>query len=149
MSFSCSNTLASFQRYINKIFTKKLDIIYHCLFGYHFGLYQGPQLATRRCNALRFRTSPKIRALGQFKKVLLLPRKGLVLGIGGLGPRHQHKGKKYKIVKAWLKRKLIKDIQVFLGLSNFYQRFIKNFSKILVLLTLILKTTSSPTNINT
>ena len=45
-------------------------------------------------------------------------------------------------VKAWPKPKSIRDIQVFLGFANFYQRFIQGFSKIVALLTSILKTTA-------
>ena len=36
---------------------------------------------------------------------------------------------------------LIKDIQVFIGFANFYQRFIQGFNRIAKLLTSILKTT--------
>ena len=35
----------------------------------------------------------------------------------------------------------VRDIQVFIGFANFYQRFIRGFSKIATLLTLMLKTT--------
>ena len=48
-----------------------------------------------------------------------------------------------KAVKAWPKLQSIRDIQVFLSFANFYRRFIKGFSKIAALLTLILKTTAS------
>ena len=48
-------------------------------------------------------------------------------------------------VKAWLEPKSIRDIQVFLGFINFYQRFIQGFSKIVAPLTSMLKTTSDRT----
>lgn len=38
----------------------------------------------------------------------------------------------------------MRNIQVFLRFANFYQRFIQGFSKIVALLTSILKITSSP-----
>ena len=37
---------------------------------------------------------------------------------------------KIKIVLDWLVSKLLKEIQKFLGLANYYRRFIKDFAKI-------------------
>lgn len=48
--------------------------------------------------------------------------------------------KRIKFVKTWLETQLIKNIQVFLDFFNFYRRFIKNFNKITISYTLILKT---------
>ena len=50
-----------------------------------------------------------------------------------------------KVVKAWPKPQLVKDIQVFLGFANFYRRFIRNFSRIAAPFTLILQTTDDET----
>ena len=36
----------------------------------------------------------------------------------------QIEDKKIKVVKNWLKQKLVQDIQVFIGFANFYQNFI-------------------------
>ena len=52
--------------------------------------------------------------------------------------------KKMQAVKTLPKPKFFKDAQVFLGFVNFYRRFIPGFSKIVVPLTLMLKTTISP-----
>ena len=49
--------------------------------------------------------------------------------------------KKIEVVKDWPEPKLICDIQVFLGFTNFYWQFIQNFSRIAALFTSILKTT--------
>ena len=46
-------------------------------------------------------------------------------------------------IKKWLEPESIQDIQVFIGFANFYQCFIKSFSRIAVPLTAILKTTGS------
>ena len=43
-------------------------------------------------------------------------------------------------MKNWLKPKLLKDIQAFLGFANFYRRFIQSFSKIVRPLISMLKT---------
>ena len=52
--------------------------------------------------------------------------------------------KRFEVVKEWPELKSIRDIQVFLGFSNFYWRFIQGFSKIVAPLTSMLKTTRSP-----
>jgi len=41
---------------------------------------------------------------------------------------------KVKVVLDWPVSKLVKEIQKFLGLSNYYRRFVKNFVKIVRLL---------------
>ena len=41
---------------------------------------------------------------------------------------------KVKAVLNWLVPKLVKDIQRFLGLANYYRRFVKGFAKIVRLL---------------
>ncbi len=51
------------------------------------------------------------------------------------------------MMKTWLDRQSVRDIQVFLGFANFYRRFIKNFGKIAALLTSILQITKKLTNI--
>ena len=50
---------------------------------------------------------------------------------------------KIEAVKAWPKPNSIRNIHVFLGFANFYQRFIQKFSKIVTPLTLMLKITSA------
>ena len=47
--------------------------------------------------------------------------------------------KQIETVENWPEPKLIRDIQVFLGFANFYQRFIQSLSKIARPLTLILR----------
>ena len=42
-------------------------------------------------------------------------------------------------VKDWPEPQLVRDIQVFLGFTNFYRSFIKNFSKITASLTSMLQ----------
>ena len=49
---------------------------------------------------------------------------------------------KIEVVKNWLEPKSMRNIQVFLGFANFYQRFIQGFSKIARPLTSMLKTLS-------
>jgi len=42
---------------------------------------------------------------------------------------------KVKTIQEWLEPKKVKDIQFFLGFTNFYRRFIFNYSDIVILLT--------------
>ena len=49
--------------------------------------------------------------------------------------------KQIEAVKNWPEPTLIRDIQVFIGFANFYQRFTQGFSRIATLLTSLLKTT--------
>ena len=50
--------------------------------------------------------------------------------------------KRIEAVNAWPKLKSIRDLQLFLGFSNFYQGFIQGFSKIAMPITSMLKTIS-------
>ena len=55
---------------------------------------------------------------------------GQVISSKGIKVTHD----KVKAVKLWPKPKMVRDIQDFLGLANFYQRFIKGFTGIARLL---------------
>jgi len=46
---------------------------------------------------------------------------------------------KVKTIQEWPEPKKIKDIQFFLGFSNFYRHFIFNYSDIVILLTCLTK----------
>lgn len=50
------------------------------------------------------------------------------------------------MVRTWPKPQSIYNIQVFLGLTNFYKQFIKGFSKITISFTLIFKTITLSTS---
>ena len=45
---------------------------------------------------------------------------------------------KVKIIQDWLESKKVKDIQSFLGFTNFYYQFIFNYSDIVILLTCLI-----------
>ena len=51
------------------------------------------------------------------------------------------KDEQIKTIKNWPKLMSVKEIHIFIGFINFYQRFIQSFSRIAILLTLLLKTT--------
>ncbi len=48
-----------------------------------------------------------------------------------------------KAVHDWPEAQSVRDIQVFLGFANLYQRFIQGFSRLVALLTFMLKTSSA------
>ena len=52
--------------------------------------------------------------------------------------------KKIKVVKKLLELMSVQDIQVFLDFANFHWQFIQSFSRIVALLTLMLKTAAPP-----
>ncbi len=52
---------------------------------------------------------------------------------------------KIEAVRDWPELQSVRDIQVFLGFANFYRRFIRNFSRIAVPLTSMLRTTNEST----
>ena len=50
--------------------------------------------------------------------------------------------KRIEAIKQWPEPQLVRDIQVFLGFTNFYRQFIQGFSRIAASLTSMLKTSS-------
>ena len=51
--------------------------------------------------------------------------------------------KRIEVIKDWPKPKSVRNIQIFLGFTNFYRQLIQGLSKIAALFTLMLKTTGS------
>ena len=51
-------------------------------------------------------------------------------------------GKRIKAIREWPESKSVRDIQVFLDFTNFYRRFIRNFSRIAALLISMLRITN-------
>jgi RNase H-like domain found in reverse transcriptase/Reverse transcriptase (RNA-dependent DNA polymerase)/Integrase zinc binding domain/Chromo (CHRromatin Organisation MOdifier) domain/Retroviral aspartyl protease len=60
---------------------------------------------------------------------------GFVIGINGISMDPA----KVAAIQDWATPKSVFDIQVFLGLANFYRRFVRNYSKIAIPLTTLLK----------
>jgi len=59
-----------------------------------------------------------------------IPILGVIVGKGQVKMEQE----KIKTIKAWKTPMKVKDIKSFLGFTNFYQRFIQNFSHIVRLL---------------
>lgn len=62
---------------------------------------------------------------------------GYRIGLGGVAMDDR----KVKAVTEWPEPKTVKELQRFLGFTNFYQRFIKNFSMVAAPLTSLLRET--------
>jgi len=60
---------------------------------------------------------------------------GFVIGVNGISMDPA----KVAAIKEWATPKTVLEIQIFLGLANFYRRFVKNYSKIAAPLTALLK----------
>ena len=141
MLFGLSNTLTSFQGYINKILIEKLNtfiIVYmDDIFIYTENQNWGHVKAVQwvmdfpRKNGL----------FANLKKCRFHKNEVRFLGYVVSSQGNRIEDEKIKVVKNWPKLKSVQDIQVFIDFANFYWRFIWDFSKIVASLTLMLKTT--------
>lgn len=139
--FDLLNALTSFQKYINKILAKKLDIFIIAFFNNiiiykidHGQLHVNVVYwVLKQLWKYSFFTNLKMYYVHQ-DKIYFLKFIVLVQEIS-------IEEKKLEVVKVQPEPKSIRDIKVFLKFAKFYQRIIPSFSKIVILLTLILKTT--------
>ena len=143
MPFGLSNAPASFQGYINKILAEKLDIFVIVYLDdiliYTEDQGQGHVEAVRwvldllRKNGL-FANLKKCRFHKDEVRFL-----GYVVSSQGI----RMEDERIEVVRNWPEPKSMRDIQVFIGFANFYQWFIRSFSRIAAPLTSMLKTTGS------
>lgn len=89
---------------------------------------------------------PRVDGVGNFEDVQYIKPTWLAV-LSGLSKNYvvstqgvRMEDKRIEAVKTWPKPKSGRDIQVFIGLAKFYQRFIQGFSKIAAPLTSMLKT---------
>ncbi|SLM34590.1 reverse transcriptase domain protein [Lasallia pustulata] len=129
MPFGLSNAPATFQARINNILRLYLDIfcttyiddilIYsndlqsHC--SYVYAVLQALREAGLHCNLKKCEF--------EVTEVVYL---GMILSTSGV----QMDPKKVKCIVDWQTPSKLKDVQAFLGFSNFYRQFIKSFSQI-------------------
>ena len=130
MPFRLSNTPASFQDYINKIFTKKLNIFVIVYLDNIF-IYTGktgkPHIEVICWVFDQLQKYGLFVNLKEYRfhsdKVQFLC---YIVSVQGI----QIKEDKIEAVNAWPELQSIWDIQMFLRFANFYRRFIKIFSVI-------------------
>ena len=134
MLFGLTNTPAVFQRFMNNIFSDLLNIyviiyldnilIYsNNMSKYHWHV---KEVLKRLCKAGLYAKAEKCEfhsELVEYLRYILSPS-GLTMS-----------DDKIKIIQDWLESKKVKDIQSFLGFTNFYCQFIFNYSDIVIPLT--------------
>ena len=146
MLFWLSNASASFQGYINNIPAEKLDIFVIVYLDDIF-IYT-KDLGQAHVNTVWWvlKKLKKNRQFANFKKCRFHKDKIRFLGYVVSGQRVQMKEKRIDAMKNWPEPKSIHDIQVFLAFTNFYCRFIQEFSMIAALFTSMLRMSPTPTS---
>ena len=141
MPFGLSNAPASFQGYINKILTVKLNIFVIVylddIFIYTKDLGQGYVETVRWVLDVLQRH----RLFANLKKCRFHKDEVRFLNYVMSAKGVRMEDKQIKAVKNWPEPTSVKDIQVFIGFANFYWRFIRGFSGIAAPFTSVLKIT--------
>ena len=120
MRFGLSNTLATFQGYINKILAEKLDI-FVIVYLDDILIYTKdpgqPHIEAVRCVFDQLR---KYLLFANLKKCCFHQNKIRFLGYVVSSKNIGIEIKRIEVIREWLEPKSIWDIQVFLGFANFY-----------------------------
>ena len=143
ISFRLSNAPASFQGYINKILTEKLDIFVIVYLDDILIYTKDPGQSYIEAVRWVLDVLRRYRLFANLKKCRFHKDEVHFLSyvVSAQGVRIEDE--RIEAVKNWPKPTSVKDIQVFISFANFYQRFIQGFSRIAALLTSMLKTTRS------
>jgi hypothetical protein len=138
MPFNLINAPATFQAYINKTLIGLIDInyiayldnilIYSSIYTEHRQYIQ--QMLERLCQYKLYIKLSKY----EFSIILIIFFK-FVINIDGI----EMDINKIKIIAEWSEPKFFRNIQIFLGFTNFYRHFIKDYSRIAAPLTSMLK----------
>ena len=144
MSFGLSNAPATFQGYVNKILAEKLDIFVVVYLDDILIYTEDP--GQPHVEAVRWVLDQlrKHSLFANLKKCRFHQDEVRFLGYVVLSKGISIEAERIEVVKDWPKPKSVRNIQVFLGFANFYQRFIQGFSRIAAPLTSMLKTTGLP-----
>ncbi len=143
MPFRFSNIPASFQGYINKILIKKLDIfVVVYLNDILIHIENLRQLHIKEV----WWVLEQLRKYGLYanlKKCWFHEDEVQFLGFVISTQEIKMELERIEAIKNWPKPQSVRDIQMFLGFANFYRRFIKNFSRIVAPITIMLWTTGN------
>ena len=143
MLFGLSNTPATFQGYVNKILAEKLNIFVVVYLDDILIYTKDP--GQPHVEAVRWVLDQlqKHSLFANLKKCRFHQDEVRFLGYVVSSKGISMEAERIEVVKDWPEPKSVRDIQVFLGFANFYQRFIQGFSRIAAPFTLMLKTTGS------
>ena len=121
MSFGLTNTLASFQKYINKILTKKLNI-FVIVYLDDILIYTDDD-GDGHVSAVWWvlKQLRKFSLFANLKRCRFYQEEIWFLGYVVSLKDIRIEDERIKAVKQWPKLQLVRDIQVFLGFANFYQ----------------------------
>ena len=148
MLFGLFTAPANFHNYINKILAKKLDIFVIINLDNIFIYTKNPSPDHINVVWWILKKLRKHNLFVKLKKWEFHKNKVFFLEYVLSMWKVKMDDEKIKIVKNWPAPKFVRDIQVFLGFANFYQRFIQSFSKIAGPLNSIIRTLS-PTGSST
>jgi len=138
MPFGLTNTPAAFQRFMNDVFSDLLDV---CIVVYLNDILIYSDDIMQHWKHVK-EVLKRLRKAGLYTKAEKcefhldsVKYLGYVLSPSGLTMSDA----KVKTIQEWLELKKVKDIQSFLGFTNFYRRFIFNYSDIVIPLTRLTK----------
>lgn len=143
MLFGVINVPRSFQGYINKILAENLNIFVIIYLDNIFFYTKDPGKIHVKAIQQILEVLRKYDLYANLKKCRFYQDEFRFLGFIVSTDQIWRKEERIDIVKKYPEPKSVRDIQVFIGFTNLYQCFIKDFSKIVVPLTAILKTTES------
>ncbi len=138
--FGLSNIPVSFQGSINKILVGKLDL---CVVVYldNILIYtEDPEQPHVKIVRWVLEQLWKHSLYANLKKCQFHKDEVQFLGFVVLAQGIRIEEEMIEAIRDWPEPQSVRDIQVFLDFANFYRRFIQNFSRIAVPLTLILQT---------
>ncbi len=143
MPFGLSNAPASFQGYINKILAEKFNIFVVVYLDDILIYIEDP--GQPHVDAIQWvlKQLQKHGLYANLKKCRFHEDEIRFLGFVVSAQGIKMEEERIEVVKTWPEPQLVRDIQVFLGFANFYKRFIRNFNRIVVPLTSMLRTTDN------
>ena len=121
MFFGFSNTLATFQGYVNKILAEKLDVIVIVYLDNILIYIENPGQLHIEAVCWVLDQLRKYSLFANLKKCRFHQDEICFLGYVMSSKDINIEAKKIEVVKKWPEPKSVRDIQVFLGFTNFYQ----------------------------
>ena len=128
MPFGLTNTPATFQRLMNKVFARNLDKF---IVVYLYDILIFSQNMDEHWEHLRWALNQlwKAKLYGQLHKCEFLKDQVDYLGFEVSLHGIQASPEKVRAIIEWPKPKSVHDVRSFLGLASYYKRFVRGFSE--------------------